>query len=967
MTGKKIRASAGIASRIHLAQKLQTPWKSSAHLNSPENQYDMPRFSIAFIAFCFVGAGLAAQQDAELTNERYQVSFDGRGMKALVCPQDSFKANFIGERMSFGEPRIAYILSRGDTLVMDSLARKRDFDPAGKRVVFTDFSGELPFTLTQEYRLADESLEYTLTLESGSQEPVIIGDLAVPVPWAPPLGREQVQIFERGFTKHHFIAGDGSYLYFSKHSGHPPFLLITTQPGTHLEYFNQAMRMGYKMYIHSCVSGNAEKRGTWRQEHTMRKLGREGGPEDSFTYGLKFHWVDSYDEMREVLYKEGLFDIRVVPGMSLPSNLKAKFSLHTLNHIDSITAEYPEQTTLTYLGEPEEDHHVYEVSFARLGENMLTIHCNGKEKTCLEFFSTEPLETLFKKRADFITKHQQHRDTSKWYNGLYSVYDMRNAVLRGPGNTDGFDGWWGYVLACDDPALCKAPYVAAKNVFYPDPDEIGSVEYYLEHFVWGGLQRTDKEDPYPYGIHGTPNWKVARDTAARREVEGTRNLDKMKIWRSYDYPHIIMLYYHMYQVAKFYPDLVHYLDAGGYLERAYQTARAYWQYPYEVLPWYQTYKIGCYNELVILDLMRDLEREGYPEKADHLRKEWEKKAKYFIYDDDYPYGSEYSVDRTAFESSYALAKYGVLTEMKPDSNLWWDKNLEKWWSHPVVSRQKAREFMERQLYAGLCVRGWLEPKYFLLGADFAWSSDSHCMSYMACMGGWAILDYGIYFSEVPWDWLQLGYASYLSSWSLMNTGTEESNYGYWYPGKENDGATGWAFMSLKYGRAWIRQNVPRGAWHYDGEIDLGFGAATRTAISLIAEDPLFGWIAYGGRLEDAGDAFKMVPLDGLRSRFGFVAGSGRFTMILEKDGFAAGGNIVLSKDLGKISCRIENRSGTVHRTLLRMYLSEPEKVMLDGKILDVHKTGHGYEVYLPVSGTGHDLEIQLKPLISCAS
>ena len=41
-------------------------------------------------------------------------------------------------------------------------------------------------------------------------------------------------------------------------------------------------------------------------------------------------------------------------------------------------------------------------------------------------------------------------------------------VLRGPENTDGYDHWWGYVLACDDPALCKAPYIAAKNVYYPE-------------------------------------------------------------------------------------------------------------------------------------------------------------------------------------------------------------------------------------------------------------------------------------------------------------------------------------------------------------------------------------------------------------------------------------------------------------------------------------------------------------------
>ena len=74
--------------------------------------------------------------------------------------------------------------------------------------------------------------------------------------------------------------------------------------------------------------------------------------------------------------------------------------------------------------------------------------------------------------------------------------------------------------------------------------------------------------------------------------------------------------------------------------------------------------------------------------------------------------------------------------------------------------------MDRQLRAGLAVRGWLETAYYLLGADFTASSDGGALSYMAAMGGWGILDYGLNFAAAPYDWLQLGYASYLSSWAL---------------------------------------------------------------------------------------------------------------------------------------------------------------------------------------------------------
>src|SRR5690606_20137297 len=200
-------------------------------------------------------------------------------------------------------------------------------------------------------------------------------------------------------------------------------------------------------------------------------------------------------------------------------------------------------------------------------------------------------------------------------------------------------------------------------------------------------------------------------------------------------------------------------------------------------------------------LIADLERYGRNKDADWLRHEWEKKVKYFVYDDKYPFRSEYSIDRTAFESSYAFSKYGTLNKMEPDHNLWYDVKLEKWYSHPKVEQEDSREFMDRQLMAGLAVRGWVNPAYYSLGSD---DSEGGGLSYMARMGGWGILDYSLNFAKEPWDWLQLGYASYLSSFALMNTGVLESDYGYWFPGKENDGAMGWAFNSRKYGRIWLQ-------------------------------------------------------------------------------------------------------------------------------------------------------------------
>ena len=926
----------------------------------------------------------------ELRNENFSAIITIAGLGSLSAVSDPHGADVIG-LTPWGLHRLVVRQEGGEWMEVSGAAtRDPGASPDGSayapsltrtgpdRVTLSETPGGSPVRVEQVFTLGENFLDLDILVESASDVPVRIGDLAVGFAWRRATGEDPNYIFEQCFTKHHFIAGDGSFLFFPKPSGEPPFFMVLPKPGTSLEYFDNLDR-SYKVFVHSEVAGNEVPGGTWRMPHTGRDLapagtpgipgtsatsgisGIPGTPGSRITYGFRIRQAWSWDEMRDILAEEGLFDVRVIPGMTLPSDLTAKFSLHTRNRIDSITAEFPGKTRLTALGEKQANHHLFEVAFDKLGENKLTVYHDGNRKTILEFFSTEPVETLIKKRSAFLVNSQQHRDTTKWYNGLFSVYDWKNEVLRGPDDTDGYDGWWGYVLASDDPALGKAPYIAAKNVFYPDPDEIASVEYYLEHFVWDGLQRTDTDDPYPYAIYGVPNWKVALDSVERAKTR-TTYLDRPQIWRSYDYPHVAMLYYHMYEIAKMYPDLVGYLDADGYLERAWQTARVYFIYPYEVLPWYETYKWGCYNELVIENLIRDLEREGRQEEADWLREEYERKVKYFVYNDKYPYRSEYALDRTAFESSYAFAKYGTLTPMEPDTLSWYDKKLEKWWSHPVARKEDAREFMDRQHFAGLAVRGWLTPKYFLLGGDFTHSSDSHSLSYMAKMGGWSILDYGMHFADMPYDWLQLGYASYLSSWALMNTGTPESDYGFWAPGKQNDGAMGWAFTESKQANAWIRKVMDRGAWFYDGEADLGLGATFRMAATVLTDDPLFGWTALGGTLEESAGRFYVIPRDGVRNRFSLVTESQRLTVELDRDGFQWETAIAVDKDLGAMQFMIENRSGDAHTTRLTLFAlpGQQLRAWLDDHPLTITENGERrLEAILPISEQTHVLKVEL--------
>lgn len=888
----------------------------------------------------------------QLENDAWSVTYDSTGVNALVQKKDPYKADIIGGSGKLGSIQLAYKVENGIWLNLS--ADKREMSRNGNVITYTDKTLGNCLTLEQSFTFGKEDIEWEIRVQNNSKFKISIGDLAFAYPWCGNVDSEDpTEIFEHTFTKHAFISGDASFIYLTKFNGEGPFPLLINKPGTSTEYFSSG-RGGYSVYIHSGKTGGREKKGTWRQEHSFGTL----QPYAVREYGFTLSSEDSYQAMRNALYEKGSIDSKIVPGMTLPRGHKGSFALRTKCAIDSVVAEYPTLTKLS-LRETRGDSEIWDVQFDKLGENMLTVYFDGNRKTYLEFFCCQSPETLLKKRSSFIVNKQQWKVPGKWYDGLYGVYDMSEGELRGPDNPDFYDDKLPYFLASDDPILGKAPFVASKNAVFPDKTEIESLEYYIENFVWGGLQRTDQEKPYPYGVYGTPNWYINRNPDLRATLTDYKT-DRLRVWRTYDYPHVVMLWWEMYKIAKRYPEMISVNDAATYLERAYQTAKVYFKYPTELLgEYYETFKWGAYNELIIPEIIDELDGLSRHSQADTLREGWEKKVKYFVYDDPYPYRSEYAADRTAFESTYALADYGMRHDMKPDKNSWFDPNKNVWYSHPQVNKSDVRDFMERQLYANLACRGTLENQWFLLGSDFFNSSDWSTMSYMARMGGWGVLEYGLHYSDAPYDWIRLGYNSYLGQFGLMNAGDAQSDYGYWYPGKDKDGALGQAFTPSKTGSAWIGTEENRRPWRYCGEGDLGMGAITRTSAAILANDPTFGWTLYGG-IAVSDDNFSFIPDDGTRNRFDIVSDELKLMASIDRDNWSDKLPVVVDPSLKGVRMTLVNATSTSHTTVLTLEGCAKSRVTLDGKAISPKKDTYGRLTYsLPVSKTEHLLEIRL--------
>ncbi len=826
----------------------------------------------------------------------------GGTVSSLRFRGDRFPTDYIEPGQRIGDIGIAWRRPDGawqrletqatGVVAVQGIAAKRGGYAA--RYVTGDSAGN---ALEAEVRLEPhgDDLRWAVRLRNLSTGPIEVGDLRLPLPMhtlfkgdGPPTA---------SVLKHSFISGSGSFLFWMRSNSVGPYLLMVPEPTTALEFWDRTRETKttpavYRVYLHSMAEGEAVAAagGRWRQPHTSLQLAPQGSHSDEREYAFRLSWQASYADVQRSVAQAGLLDVEVAPGMTLPTDLFCCVAFRTSNPVATIVAEYPDETKIEPLVGTGH-YQQYRVHFARLGENLLTVRQADGRLTRLEFFATEPLETLIHKRGAFIAGHQQ-RDPAKWYNGLLSEWNMDSEVMLSPDNYDRIKGWRIYEVTCDDPGLSKPAFLASKLAEYPEQRQVDAMEDYIQHFVWGGLQRTTEESD-SYGIYGILDWKRNRDSPDPGD-KGQRHM-----WRPYDYPHVIVMYWGMYRVARDFPGIHTRLSRATYLERTYQTAMALFTVPRRIINW-EAYQTGFYNECVIPAIIDELELAGEKEKAAALRMEWEKKVQYFLAGGANLFGSEYAFDSTGFESTQAIARYAL------------DRNAV-----PGTTADQVKTFAQVQMQANLFCRGMVEKSYYYYGSDYrAEGGDAYVLSYMAQMGGWAVLDHALHDGLVPDATVRLGYASYLSAWALMNTGTAESNFGYWYPGAANDGGAGGGFEPAAHSSTWLGQPNHRGSWYYSSEEDLGFCGALRCAATVVADDPIFGRFCFGGLLRQEGDVLHIAPKDGVRRRLNLRTLKSRIDLEVVGARFGEGFSVRWSPGLDRFDLLLEREATSSGQALL---------------------------------------------------
>ena len=665
----------------------------------------------------------------------------------------------------------------------------------------------------------DDAILWTITLHNSSDTQIEIGELGLPITLNTnySIGDEKQgfnhrsvestkYVFEQRVIESSFVSGHSSYILVSRASGKGDHLLIIPQEDTALEaisgyglFPNTDMMTGAGSMFYLFSKATAIE--PWYNGHHSLTL----APDEKRTFTFTLCRAKDYTDVNEKLYQNGNIAVKVVPGMVLPVNTIAHLLLRCKKPITAIeTADGINVEPVATVG----DRHTYTIRLSSTGEQKVRIRYGDGEWTHLLFNGIAEIETLMKARAKFIVKHQRVEDPDDLCHYSFRIWnnDAERLAVEEEAPCGSID-----MGGSDDRCFAPPVFLAGKNAYYPDAQEIHALDEFIENFLYGKLQNKE-------------NYQVLNSLIGLREGSW-RRWDY--VWRIYNYPHVYNVYYQMYRITKWH-GIKTSREPLEYLDLAYNTALAsYLDSTYESV--YETknyidYHRGNMSKThaprgspILAHLLKSLETEGMETEYRTLRDAIEGCLPFFL-EEEYPMASEYCFDHASKAALYYLAQVAD------------DESLKKRTVDTILASRDAT------------------PMWF-----------SYCtnMRFIGCYPTPLLARplFDRYEQTGDLHFLQKAYGATLAVWSCVNPS------GKGYNGRE------WRFNPPEKGSP--EYNYYRNGC-FSGEVGMGLYGNLSMLKSYLVRDPDFGLVGYGCAAAETEDAYTLIPQDGLGVRAAFV-------------------------------------------------------------------------------------------------
>ena len=529
-----------------------------------------------------------------------------------------------------------------------------------------------------------------------------------------------------------------------------------------------------------------------------------------------------------------------IPGYILPEDVEARLFLKYGQKVASLAVEPRDAITVTTAAAAPDGWNAYNVRGRTWGRARLLVTYEDGTEQAIHYLVTKTESEAVRDLGRFLTTDQWFVDPDDPFKRSPSVmtYDREeNRIV-----TQDTRAW---VAGLGDEGGSIWLAGAMKLLGQPDKGQVEKYETFIDKVLWGGLQYSD--GPRKFGVRKSlfyyqpdrmpadyyrPGWNWTTWTSWNKAA--TEAVD-----RSYDYPHVAALHWVMYRLARNHSGLVTNHPWEWYLTNAYETsvamttlARHYAQF-------------GQMEGTVFLEILRDLQREGWKEQAADLEDRMKKRAEVWSRLA-YPFGSEMPWDSTGQEEVYAWTKYfgdaakarvtldAILAYMPAVPHWGYNGSARRYWDFQYAGKIRR---IERQLH-----------------------------HYGSGLNAIPVLSE---FRDHPDDLylLRVGFAGQMGA--IANI--------------DREGFASAAFHSFP---DTLKPDPISGDYAQNF-----FGHALNTA-AYVVNDPVFGWLAFGGNLETASAKVMVTPTDSFHSRV-----------------YLGPAGLWLTLDSGRIE-RVEYRPGT---------------------------------------------------------
>ena len=655
-----------------------------------------------------------------------------------------------------------------------------------------------------------------------------IGELGIPMVFNNIItDRKLPEAHEKNSFSDPYIGLDAGYIQVTRLKGNGPALVVVPEGKTPFEAYQllrepsrpqQTAEGMFEWVVRSKALSEKDwgKAEPWNPptSEILRPKGRR-------ELGVRFLLSDKIQNIEETL-KANKRPVAVgIPGYILPNDIEGKLFLKASSKVTAVDVEPAGSMTVTAAKAPKPELQAFAVKSNGWGRARLTVNYADGSKQTIQYYLTKPSTQAVADLGNFLFTNQWYENPSDPFKRSPSVmtydreenkiHDQDHRVwIAGLGDEGGGGSW---VAA------------AMKEFAQPNAAEIAKFERFIDGVVWGGLQY--KDGPNKYGVRKSmlyyapeefPDFKYEKDRNWTTWASWKKD-QAMSVGRGYNYPHVVAAYWSMYRNARNTENLVKHHAWDWYLDQAFNTTKfAFSKKPNgEYVVGYV--ELGVMEGTVFLELLKDLKREGWKEKADEIEKLMKIRADAWA-KEEYPFGSEMAWDSTGQEEVYNWCRYfgyedkamvslNSIVGYMPSIPHWgYNGNARRYWDF---------------LYAGKLQR--IERQIHHYGSG---------------MNAIPMLDH---YRSFPQDehFLRVGYAGGAAALSNI----------------DQEGFASAAFHSYPDTLKWDAIN---------GDYGMNFFGHTINAATYIADMKDFGWQAFGGNISIKGDRVTVTPRDSMRKR-----------------------------------------------------------------------------------------------------